>query len=113
MSSGIEDDVEPVRDPQHAHGDGGIPRSAEGGVLQKQQQDDDVAPEHDARVRNPGGHHVRVRAHDPQDVGRERHAGDAEHERQRQSQKDGLRGCAAGAEVGWSVLARVLIVARS
>ena len=67
------------------------PRKA--AFCRKQQQDDDVAPEHDARVRNPRGHHVLVGAHDVQDVGREGHAGDAEHDCQRQSQKDGLRGC--------------------
>ena len=49
-----EDDVDRVREPQHAHRDRGIARAAEDGVDEEEQHHGAAAAQHDARERRSG-----------------------------------------------------------
>ncbi len=84
-----QDDVDQVRDREHAHRDGRIAGTAEDGVDEEDQQDDDVAAEHDAGVVLAHRDDVRRSAHHPQQPGREEHNAerDALHRRLRRARR--------------------------
>ncbi len=73
------------------------PRAAEGGVDQEQQQDADVAGQHEAGVARADRHHGRRGAHRPEERRRQQTAADADHRRQPEADEDRLRGGARGA----------------
>ena len=70
----IEDDVDGIRDPEHAHGYRRIAGATKDCVDEKQGEDDAVEAENDARVQRVG-EDARRRAHHPQQRLRERESG--------------------------------------
>lgn len=98
---GAEDDVDRAGDPQAAHGHGRIACAAEDAVDEKDEHDDHVAAEQDAREHRAFRHHLRARAHQAQHVAGENNSRDAEHEGQQQRDQQRLR---AGMRGGFRVL---------
>ncbi len=86
----IEDEIDDVRHPQQAHGDGRIARSAEDGVVEEQHDDGAAATQRNTRVagafRNDGwgGAHPMKQLRCP-DAGRDPHS-----ERNHQAKHNGL-----------------------
>src|SRR5713226_7378633 len=95
----VEDEVDDVGDPQQAHGDGGVTRAAEDGVVEKEKHDGAAAAEGDARVAGTDGEDLRGRAHQAKQVRRVEEKRNADGGRDRESDGDGLNardGCAGG-----------------
>ena len=67
-----ENNVENVREPQHAHRDGCVACAAKDRVQQEQHHHDNVAAEHDAREGRALGDHRFVGAHEAEKVGRKK-----------------------------------------
>ena len=87
---GTEHDVDRVREPEDAHRDRRVAGAAEDRIDQKDQQDDDVAAEHDARVGLSGRDDLGRGAHEAQQRGREDHAGNADDDRRDDAERDAL-----------------------
>lgn len=61
-----QDNIYQVREPEHAHCYRGVARAAEDCVDTKEQQDDGVPTEHDARVARTKGNDARGCSHQAQ-----------------------------------------------
>jgi hypothetical protein len=87
-----ERDVDGVRQPEYAHGDRRVARSAEDRVDQKQQEHRCIAAEHHSCVARADRNDLGRRAHGRQQRRRERRTDNAEAERQDETENDRLRG---------------------
>jgi hypothetical protein len=88
--AGIEDQVDDVRDPEQAHGDGCIACAAKDGVVEEQHDDGAAAAERDARVARAAGDDGRRCAHELKQLRREDAGRDADGERDEQTEDNGL-----------------------
>ena len=73
-----EENVDGVREPEHAHRDGRVASASKHGVYDEQHQHGAAAAEHDARVAGSYGEDACVRAHDLEQVRRGEAAANAE-----------------------------------
>ena len=88
--TGIEDEIDDVRDPQKAHGDGRVAGPAKNGVVEKEHHDNATASERDAGIPGACGDNLGRRTHQTEKIGRIKKARQADHGRKRQAYGDGL-----------------------
>jgi len=95
----VEDEVDDVGDPQQAHGDGGVTRAAEDGVVEKEHHDRSAAAEGDAGIAGANGNDLRGGTHQAKQVRPIKKARNADDGRDRESNGDGLN--AGNGRAGW------------
>ena len=88
--TGIEHEVDQIREPQHTHGDRGIAGAAEDGVHEEQHQNGATATERDPRVETAHRDDGRAAAHEREQLWGEHRAGGSEHQGDEQPERDGL-----------------------
>src|SRR5260370_962354 len=95
----VEYEIDDVGDPEQTHGDGGVTRAAEDGVVQEEKHDRSAAAERDAGVAGADRNDLRGSAHRAKQMGPVKETRNAENGRDRESNGDGLNagnGCAGG-----------------
>src|SRR5260370_21850717 len=95
----VEYEIDDVGDPEQTHGDGGVTRAAEDGVVQEEKHDRSAAAERDAGVAGADRNDLRGSAHRAKQMGPVKETRNADNGRDRESNGDGLNagnGCAGG-----------------
>src|SRR5260370_31535362 len=93
----VEYKIDDVGDPQQTHGDGGVARSAEDGVVEKEHHDGSTAAEGDAGVAGADGNDLRGSTHQAKQIRPVKEARNADDGRDVETNGDGLNagnGCA-------------------
>ena len=88
--TGIEDEIDDVRDPEQSHGDGRVAGPAKDGVVEKEHHDNATAAERDARITGACSDDLRRRTHQAEQIGCIKKARQANHGRKHHAYDDGL-----------------------
>jgi len=89
----VEDEIDDVGDPEQTHGDGGVTRAAEDGVVEKEKHDRSAAAESDAGVAGADGNDLRGSTHQAKQIRGVEETRNADKGGDRDSYDDGLHAC--------------------
>src|SRR5437016_641119 len=95
----VENEIDDVGDPEQTHGDGGVTRAAEDGVVEKEEHDGGATAEGDAGVAGADGNDLPGSTHQAKQVRGVEQTRNADKSGNRDSYNDGLdpgNGCAGG-----------------
>src|SRR6266436_7982724 len=86
----VEDEIDDVGDPEQTHGDGGVTRAAEDGIVEKEKHDRSAAAESDAGVAGADGNDLRGSTHQAKQIRGVEETRNADKGGDRDSYDDGL-----------------------